>query len=283
MAESVFKSSGSVTTILGMMNQFQSFANLDEYRLDLTTTLNAKYGVMAAVEPPSVPLLRYFGIGIQGYKNMDGNQGARPYTPSATDMDLYTPIPFRCVPVETDLSATERQQYRMRVVRTYNGVNYALYYLKLINWNPGVVQLIAKDATTGAETEYSLNPEHLNPTPTSFNVGGSVDTNTKRIIVRATGICEVTGAEVMEYVTAFCGGVLNNARISEIGFYTGTDVTSDQDTTKEAVYVQLAKKRCTLGTDLSDPNSIMRPYVSFEASCCIDPATSTVATTTTIE
>ena len=276
MPDTVFKSAGSVTTILGAMNQFQAFADL-EFVDDIRTTLNAKYNLFPDRHPTTVPMLRYFGIGIRGYQNTDGNQGARPFNPKATDMDLYTPIPIRCVPATNDLTQTERQRYRMRVRATYNGVEYICYYLKTIVWDPNHVELVQKD-TEDVETPYALDPSNLSPEPPTFEVGGSIDTNLNRVIVRATGVCEITGAEVMEAVNVIYGADISKARISEMGFYTGCDIGVDGDeqpvdgngVNKEAIYVQLCKKRCTLGTDLSDPGSSMRPYVSFESSCCLE-------------
>lgn len=276
MPDTVFKSAGSVTTILGAMNQFQAFADL-EFVDDIRTTLNAKYNLFPDRHPTTVPMLRYFGIGIRGYQNTDGNQGARPFNPKATDMDLYTPIPIRCVPATNDLTQTERQRYRMRVRATYNGVEYICYYLKTIVWDPNHVELVQKD-TEDVETPYALDPSNLSPEPPTFEVGGSIDTNLNRVIVRATGVCEISGAEVMEAVNVIYGADISKARISEMGFYTGCDIGVDGDeqpvdgngVNKEAIYVQLCKKRCTLGTDLSDPGSSMRPYVSFESSCCLE-------------
>ena len=276
MPDTVFKSAGSVTTILGAMNQFQAFADLD-FVDDVRTTLNAKYNLFPERHPTTVPMLRYFGIGIRGYQNTDGNQGARPFSPKATDMDLYTPIPIRCVPATNDLTQTERQRYRMRVRTTFNGVEYICYYLKTIVWDPSRVELVQKD-TDDVETPYALDPSNLNPEPPSFETGGSIDTNLNRVIVRATGVCEITGAEVNEAVNVIYGADVSKARISELGFYTGCDIGVDSNEqpvdgagmNKEAIYVQLCKKRCTLGTDLSDPGSLMRPYVSFESSCCLE-------------
>ena len=276
MADTVFKSAGSVTTILGAMNQFQSFADLT-YTMDLRTTLNAKYGVLATTEPKEVPMLRYFGIGIRGYKNLDTIQSARPFNPKATDMDLYTPLPIRCVPATNDLSAAERANYRMRVRATYGSTEYICYYLKKINWDPRTLELISKDAD-GVETPYALNSANLTPNPPEVSTGGTIDTNLNRVIVRATGVCEITGAEIMEAVNVIYNGDLEKARISEFGFYTGVEQNVDENEAPveastgvyEAVYVQLAKKRCTLGTDLSDNGSSMRPYVTFETSCCLE-------------
>lgn len=274
--DTVFKTAGSVTTVLGAMNQFQAFADLD-FVEDLRTTLNAKYNLLAEQKPTTVPMLRYFGIGTRGYQNTDGNQGALPFSPRAEEMDLYTPIPFRCVPATHDLKETERKRYRMRVKQTFNGTEYICYYLKTIQWDPSHIELIQKDSDD-VETPYALDPKNLKPEPPAFEVGGSIDSNKNRIIVRATGVCEVTGAEVMEAVNVMHQANLMFARISEFGFYTGCDVhvdanespTNGNGTNLEAIYVQLCKKRCTLGTDLSDPGSSMRPYISFESSCCLE-------------
>ena len=278
MSDTIFQSAGSVTTVLGMLNQFNAFCNLS-YLEDKNTTLNAKYNVNPSVGPSSIPTLNYFGIGIGGYKNTDIITGARAYQPKATNMDLYIPIPIRMVPVEEDLTAAERVKYRLKVQVSVGGQSYYQYWLKKIIFDPNHVRLIQKLAN-GVESNYILNPEFLSPEPPELTTGGVIDTNENRVIVAATGVCEITGTEVLEAVNLLYGGDLNYARISEFGFYTGEDrpvnasgVIQPIDgvgVATEAVYVQLAKHRCTLGSDMSDSGTIFRQLVNFEHTACIE-------------
>lgn len=281
--ETILRTSGVCTTILGVLNQFQAFTDLI-YNALPNTTLNSKYKVLNDItEPPFTPALKYFGIGTRGYQNIDMNQSALPFPGDARCMDLYSPLPFRCIPVDEEsdiLSPTERAKYRMRVVQTYNGVEYACYYLKLIDFSTKSVEIVKKDAD-GYETPFDLDPAWLTPQPPTLNqVGGNIDTNVNRIIVRATGVCTVTHEEIMEAVSVIHNNDSNFARISELGYYTGCDVgvdangvvVADDDLIvhNEAAYVQLAKMHCFRGSELFTAGSYITPTVSLESECCIN-------------
>lgn len=284
--DTILRSSGVCTTILGVVNQFQAFTDL-QYSVMFNTTLNKKYNVMTGVSaPPTTPALRYFGIGTRGYQNIDSQQGALPYPGDARCMDLYRPIPFRCIPLDEEsaiMTAEDKRKYRMRVVETHNGIAYACYYLKLIEFpaNEDSVKIYKRDAD-GVETEYVLDESWLRPTPPDMNqVGGIIDANTNRIIVRAKGICEVTHEEIMEAVSVIYNNDSNYARISELGYYTGCDVSIDPTTRVptdtdtglyESGYVQLAKMHCFRGSELFTAGSYIKPTVSLESECCINGA-----------
>lgn len=288
MSDTIFRTTGTVTTLLGIYNQFHTAVGL-QYTLYPQTTLDAKYGLHenAINSPGSLPMLRYAGIGVRGYQNTDNQQGAQPYMPAATNMDLYTPIPFRVRPIDNDLTMTERVNYRFREVREIGGQEYALYWLKLIEFNPKTVNFIRKDAED-IESPFTLDPSYLSPEPPDMDVGGTAETNQNRVIVRATGHVIVTGAEIAEVSTYYRdkNGNSYGTRISEYGFYTGCEywvdetgkligdcLTTDKpaiyegrEGVKESVYVQLAKHQCTLGDDLSEEHSSVNVEVNFEAS-----------------
>lgn len=274
--ETVLRSSGVCTTILGVLNQFQAFTDL-AYAPMFETTLNSKYGILTnIVAPPTTPALKYFGIGTRGYQNIDTQQSSLPYPGDARCMDLYRPIPFRCIPVDEEndvMTKEERDKYRMRVIETHNGINYACYYLKAINFTKGVVEIVKKDAD-GYETPFSLDPSWLKPNPPVINqIGGNINTNVNRIIVRTTGVCEVTHEEIMEAVSVIHNNDSNYARISELGYYTGCDEESTTEqgiTYTEAAYVQLAKMHCFRGSELFTAGSYITPTVSLESECCIN-------------
>lgn len=277
--DTILQTSGSVSTILGILNQFHAFIDLP-YTPNSSTTLNSKYGVLTNVTaPPTIPLMQYYGIGICGYQNIDDQQGAIRITPLATNMDLYGPIPLRCVP-KADESLYDFSKYRMRREITIGATAYVCYYLKKIKFEPNNVSMVQRDPS-GAETPYVLSYESfLTPTPPTPAVGGETNLNANRVVVRATGICEVTGHEVNEVVSALYGGEARYARISELGIYTGCEVFVDSNNNYlpgassgarvEAAYVQLAKHRTNLGSDLHEPDSVILPYVSLEASAVIE-------------
>lgn len=309
MAESVFHVEGSTSTLLGILNQFHGASDLN-YNILLSTTINTKRNVLPNIAAPSLPLLRYYGIGINGFYNTDDVNSRSPHQPLPTNLDLYEPIPFRCVPIENDLTPTQRANYRMREVREIDGHYYCLYWLKLItyksnleqspNENP-TVSIIQKFPNGEEDTFVIADPaaihSRLNPVPPVPVTGGETPLSQNRLIVRATGECEITGAEVSEAVNVLYEGNYNKALISEMGFYTGceihiigaesgyesavminnsvvpviADVAAPAEATgKEAVYVQLSKHRCFNGLDLSNQTSIATPTIAFEAGGVID-------------
>ena len=294
--ETVLRSSGVYTTVLGALNQFQALTDL-EYNAMHTTTLNYKYSTSEHVHesaqilrssvvdleiPPTTPALSYFGIGVRGFVNV-GDYSSVAYPGDARMMDLYMPVPIRCVRVDeegtTKFTNSDRAKYRLRVVRTVNGVEYACYYLKLISFDKSI-SIIGKDIS-GRETPYPLDEKWLKPTTPAINeVGGRIDTNVNRLIVRASGVCEIRHDEIIEAVNALYNGDTNYAKVSEIGYYTGCDIdvtdewipTSDAAAAvyKEAAFVQLAKGHCFRGSELVTPGSYIRPVVTLESESCIN-------------
>jgi hypothetical protein len=70
MIESTFNTRNNVNTILGLVNQLTAQMNAGFVpRLD--TTINHKRNVQPLVLPVNNPTLKYFGIGINGYYNVD--------------------------------------------------------------------------------------------------------------------------------------------------------------------------------------------------------------------
>ena len=276
MATSVLKSKHSVTSLLGIINQFHSLAGiLPDLRYDCT--LNSKYQILPNVASEDLkngvkaPLLRYFGIGVNGKYNVNDTNLSAAYNPSGEEMDLYSPIPFRVVPRNADLTAAERAQYRLRQLVTVNGTEYWCYWLKLIDFSGSNIAVSKVNTTTGEETPYELDPDNqLSPVPTKYETPDVVDSRDYYVKVAVDAVCKVTGAEIAEWIDVFKGGDTRYANISEFGFYTGEDIQHEEITNgvavkyTEAAYVQLAHKRCSNGADLSDVTASITETVSFE-------------------
>ncbi len=272
MSDTAFRTSVSVPTLLGVINQFHGIMNLS-YTFRPETTINRKRGVLPGYQPQRIPVCKYFGIGIRGFANISSQDNlAQPYYPSPENQDLYEPIPFRCVPER--LSPEEEAKYRMRTLTTIGNQQYYQYWLKCIEFEDTSVRLSKVDEN-GRETAYVIDNNNLNPIPSIANSSDVINSTTSRIVASVTGICTVTGAEVVEVINAMYGGDLRKARISEFGVYTGEDheVSAELDADgvayKEAVYVQLASHRCTLGTDLSNPSTVLKERKVFENGSCI--------------
>lgn len=256
-------SSSRITTALSSIAQITAMLDIPiTYRHDIT--INSKYNVQSAVDPVGIPKLRYFGVGIRGYQNANDGIVSNPYIAKSSDFDLYTPIPIRMVPVNEDLTAEERSQYRMRVRETFNGTEYFCYYLKKITISDATISITKRQAD-GTAVEYTLDPANLTPSPSLTS-----DT-TGDIAVSTTADIILSGVEFIEAINILKDGDLRYARISELGLYTGEDknvagVGGDGSPISyaEAVYTQLAFHECSLGTLYDNENSTYHRKFTIE-------------------
>lgn len=208
------------------------------------------------------PKLKYFGVGIKGCYNADDGILQSAYNPKRTDMNLYTLIPIRCRPVDEDLSAAERAQYRMRVKKIINGDEYFCYYLKVLNYSSTDIRYKRVNITTGREEAYELNTSYLSPVPEKPNTDTTIETNATSIIAYAEANVTVEANEVLEYIRAAYNGDTRYAKISELGFFTGVDVevTSGGVTYLESIQTQLYNHVTWLGANLT------REGMTFEST-----------------
>lgn len=250
-----FATSKTVTTELGRINQLAGSVAVNSLPVYMAATLNAKYSVLADVMPTEIPKIRYFGIGIKGFANVSTEKNiAQPYQPKSTNMDLYEPIPFRCV--ERPLSQEEAKQYRMVTTKIINGKTYYMYYLKLLDLGTGVT--FTRISEKGVASTNTLNTANLFPSPSAIN-GSDVDSNTTRSTASVTATRIITGEEVVEAINILYNGDLRRARISEFGLYTGVETIATRAGIDyeydEAAYVQLASHQCCIGYDCSNVNT----------------------------
>jgi hypothetical protein len=256
-------------TIPGIQRELALLLNITP-TYDLTTTINSKYGIFQSVSPTTIaPSIQYFGIGINGFTNVDDGNLANPNLTSITDLDQFSPIPFRCVPVEQDLDPTTMANYRMRQRRTINGNDYFLYWLKVITFNSTTVQLTQTDPTTGVQTPYVINNANLNPTVPIIPINGITPGDSIEVNVTVPATLNYTGLEVAEYITVVYND-LRYAKISELGIYSGVDKSSvgatgsgGSLTYTESIFTQLTNHRTWLGDDMSSPTSVQNRQILF--------------------
>jgi len=255
-------------TLLCAINEIQGISDVTRQNF-INATLNYKHNHYPDQLPALPPKIAYFGIGINGAKNLNDSNLSAPYVPSAANMDLFEPLPFRVVPIDNDLTPTERANYRMRVLKTIGGSDYWCYYLKKLVIIDNKIKILDIDLTSGTEVEIdTLDPSNLTPTPMNTTAEGEVDA-TSEIRVALKANINITGAEVVEAVNVLHGGNLLKAKISEIGIYTGNDQEVQGSdgiggtfTYTDSIYTQLAYHYTNLGNDFSDQsrneNVVMR-------------------------
>mgnify|MGYP006423484965 CR=1 FL=1 len=264
---STFPTSRLSKTLLGVCRELEIFTGRQAAN-DIETTLNSKHNVFPERVPTRHTTLKYFGIGIGGRFNVNDDNLTAPHAIKTTNMDLYRPIPFRCVPVEQDLTPDERVNYRIRALETIRGEQYICYYLKALNFLDNKVVLTETNPVTGNEEQHILDVSELTPTPPATTPNGRED----QIEVNATvsvGL-PITGEEVTEAINVMFDGDLRRAVISEIGLYAGedatvstTDVSGSSFTYTEAILAQLVAHYTFNGSDLSRPDSVFNPKLKI--------------------
>lgn len=248
-----------VKMVTRWINEIHASSPADtEYTILPDTTINSKYSIYHNVIPEegmTVPKIMYFGLGINGFYNVDDGNMSAPYHPAADELDLYEPIPIRCVPVANDLSSTERANYRMRVEKIFNGERYYCYYLKKITLIDNEVQLTRTNPVNKTEEPFELNPSKLIPTPVIPTTSGEVEGIISEVNASLRLGLNWVGSEVLEAINVIYGGDMRRAKISEIGIYSGIDYNvtgynnvNAEITYTESIYTQLAYKICNIGS-----------------------------------
>lgn len=248
----------AIKTTLGEINSVE--ARLPgTYPILPNTTLNTKYNVFPNLTDivTDAPPLAYFGIGIWGFYNTGDRTQCKPYLPKPEELDLYEPIPFRCVPIDEDLSTAERNQYRMRVEKSIGGNRYWCYYLKKLEILDNSSQVIRIDPTTGLELPYEFSADYLYPKPTIAEDSGVQDGALTEVVVRKRARAVITGSEIYEAINVLYDGDLTMAKVSEWGLYSGIDhQVTGYDAAgvgfqyTESIYAQLNYKICNTGTGI---------------------------------
>ncbi len=196
------------------------------------TTLNEKFGILAADPPPAdqYPSSRYLTVGNGGHTWVVGANGKGKVTPmqhKATDAALFEHMPLVVREPTNDLTAAQRANYALRREVEYKGRRYIEYYLKRINYtgvtpemNYTVVQDGVADTQPFVPTSANLNPvpQPLSPTGVNIPSGDYVSASARISIPFETfDINELRNACKIIYDDE------EMAQISEIGICSGID------------------------------------------------------------
>lgn len=123
--------------------------------------------------------LGYYCIGNKGHTSAIDPDTHVPYMAalqhSANDSGLYGMIPFVVVPVSSDLSPSQRSNYRLRKTMMIGGVLHAAYYAKVFapsTTEPDLVLQTTVDGVT-TSTPFVPNINNLVPTPPALDSSSS--------------------------------------------------------------------------------------------------------------
>lgn len=261
----------AVKTIIADYDMLEAILPTGSYKIDPKTTLNTLYNNFNAItDVRSVPPIAYFTMGIDGFVNIGDKNQATPYIPKSDEFGLYTPLPFRVVEIDQDLTTAERNQYRMRVRITHKGQQYFAYYLKCITVVDNVAEIVRIDPATKQEIPYEFNTTQLTPTPQIPETSGVQSGDITSIIARKRIKINITGNEVYEAINVLYDGDLRNAKISELGLVSGVDRVVDSydganNSMKytEAVCARLMYKLCNLGTVFTSASQVLERVLTF--------------------
>lgn len=213
--------------------------NIDQY-----TTLNEVLGIQSALSLGSKAgsdfTLQYSAIGLKGsqYLGSDSNGLVKMVVNQhqPTDTNMFYMIPQIIRELSNDLSATERANYRLRLIQTINGVQYVMYYLKLIDFTNFVptTRKVTHDATTGVDVPdvYIPQEDGQHPTPLVPNSDGVVPVSDQ--YVTASGKMDIsldaTAIAELQNVCRILLGDASKAAVNEYAIVTGIDTQVDGNT-----------------------------------------------------
>jgi len=246
-------------TLICVRNELIGRTNLINVDMLKDSTINSKYDIYKDILPSFFPTkINYFGIGNNGFKTLDDMNSLIPRKPDFRNMDLYSPIPFRCVPIDDDLDEMTQAKYRMKVMKLYNDINYWCYYLKVIEYLSTDINLVYTNLETGDEDTLIINYNNLNPIPSDIVSPDSIDSTYECNAYVDTKLI-IEGNEIIEAINILYNGDLSKCNISEIGLYSGEDkVVQDSldNEYTEAIFTQLMTHHCFTGVDLSNPSTV---------------------------
>ena len=189
-----------------------------------STTINAKYKLpIGDTVITGNPELRYLGLGIGGTltdSNGTIDLGLRHRDGSLSD--LYAAIPLVIRDEGNDLSVAERNNYRIRVKTSIEGVPKIFYYLldikDRVNINNASLALKSSD-TSGTVLDYTANEM------TDIDTSGSVYfVAGKNLNILLT---EFQTAELNNVFDTLYPELTINKVVSEVGLYAGIEETVD--------------------------------------------------------
>lgn len=148
-----------------------------------------------------------------------GENPAQPlkiFSPKNYETDLYKKAPFRCVPLNSDLSTSDAIPYRLRKAITIAGNQYWAYYAK---------------AFTVDSLDLTFNENNYVPIVADTVPVASDDTTHRlsggKVLTVSRFTLTVTETEFKEWYRLNNQGNLSGARLSELGLIFGLDAVNE--------------------------------------------------------
>ena len=218
------------------------------YRANPETTLNIKFNIKPDILHIAgvYPTINYLSIGIGGNEQFVIDSGYSFSRHTAVDRELFTHIPFimRLANEEHDLSEEERLLYKFRVVKNYNGLNYACYYLRKINdiiYTDDIYKVQTaedSDVGTGYLSKYNtVNSRVISPTPidrTNIDLSATSAAYVCKIVKLPFVLSPLDMLELQNVLSIIYPN--ENHHITEIGVCSGVDAPGDEPAIVQVCY-----------------------------------------------
>lgn len=220
-----------VRTVNGALLQTCQLVGLP-YTVHPNTTLNEKFGVQTnlTITAQEIPKARYLAIGNGGHR-MSLGPGNIPFPDMLQhrprDMALFNHLPFVMRELDGDLTADERSKYRMRRIEQHGGVQYAAYYLKLLDFAETVPTMEYRSVQDGTvySSDFQAAVSDLSPSPVEPLDVGVTLTNGDYIAATAKVDFTMSAFDIQEFlnVTNILYGNPNMGVISEFAICSGVE------------------------------------------------------------
>lgn len=165
-----------------------------QFTVDDYTTMNEKFQVQVGADIPSnqYPVPRYLAIGIGGHTTtiaVDGHPLVSEVYHRATDPVLFKHVPFIMRRVDNDLTPTQRSRYRIRRLETHGGIEYFVYYLRILESDFGNIENLLRITENGTSLDpitFTSSPSLLTPTPVSKDEIASASGQSLEVLSQAS-------------------------------------------------------------------------------------------------
>jgi len=223
----------NVRTIYGAYFQTCNLLGID-VNIKLNSTLNQKFDIYKdeVFLPGQQPIIKYMTIGNGGHKSTIGAEGIpliNPVPHSPRHAALYNHLPFIIREPSDDLSVAERAKYRLRTMKTFNGVQYVCYYARALDLIGVVPTTELRNVTNGIITATNFDPSiaDLNPIKPNIPLNGNITSTGNSLAATAKLVFTMDRREIDELLHAvnIMYGDDNYAFISEMGLFAGADRT----------------------------------------------------------
>lgn len=171
------------------------------------TTLNEKLNIYPelSLNAAEIPRVRYICAGLGGHKTTIGVDGIPLMDPIQHMPDhaaLYKHIPFVLRLPSQDLTAVERQRFRLRRMEEHDGQMYVAYYARVLDLTQTIPQMEYRKVQNGITTSlpFETSIANLNPTPPVINTNAMTSTDGDYVASTAKTVFKMDEWDTQEYL-----------------------------------------------------------------------------------